>query len=239
MTRWQLLGVSTIGLVAGTAFAEEVQYGEASAGASTNLATRRALYPFALKPGKAPSDIVGVAIGSFKCDKVAPLTWVFYKDGTFTNGPTNRPDGGGTYRLPPGKTTADVIDMAAKGLSLYTWYKNGEASVGELGEGDDTCSSGVATSPWINREIDLAKKRGPYPFTSKLPKEDIVGIAIDDSNSKVFTYFKGNKVTTGTTDQLGQAGPFDVKLPPGKSASQILGIGIDGTNSWVFGFYAK
>jgi hypothetical protein len=240
--RMRLAQFALLGSLATTTslgLATDVQYGDVSAGSSADLGIHRAPYPFALPLGQTTSDVIGVAVASFKCPKLETQTWVFYRNGSFTRGPTHRPEATGTFRLPSGKTSADVLDMAAAGNVVYTWYKNGQVSAGRIATDDPECPpTRWFYPPKFISQVDLANERALYPYTSVLPREDIVGIGIHDATSKVYTYFRDGRYSIGTSDQLGKDGVYGYKLP-GKQPSQLIGVGIDGRNSWVFGFYSK
>ena len=68
--------------------------------------------------------------------------------------------------------------------------------------------------------------------------DQIVGIAIDDTNNLVFAWFTDGTVTAGSSKDLSSKRPGEkYKLPQGKNPSDIVGMGIDGTNNLVFAWY--
>lgn len=68
--------------------------------------------------------------------------------------------------------------------------------------------------------------------------EQLVGMAIDDTNNLVFGWYSDGTVTAGSSVDLSSKRPGDkYKLPTGKNPSDIAGMGIDGTNNLVFAWY--
>ncbi len=126
------------------------------------------------------------------------------------------------YRLPVGKTPADIVGMGIAGSNdhVYIWYVDG------------TVSSGTS---W-----DLDAYRSPYQYSlppGKTPK-DIVGMGIAGSNDHVYVWYTDGMVSSGTSRDLDNYRPlYKYSLPPGRTSSDLTGLGIVGSNDFAFAWY--
>ncbi|WP_437506366.1 M12 family metallopeptidase [Sorangium sp. So ce1099] len=157
--------------------------GYVSAGSSTELDSRRPLYPYTLPAGYTPFDIVGMSIAPAG-DRV--YTW--YDDGKFTIGTSADLDaiqGPTTYSLPTGYTTASIrgIGIAASTSAVYTWFSDGKRS------------SGTAA--------DLDANSAPVPYTLP-PGQTASEIGEIDISSvdNTYTWFTDQQKSVGSTVDL-------------------------------------
>jgi hypothetical protein len=170
--------------------------------------------------GKAPRDVVGMAYYKRPAEK-AGLIYAYYKDGTYSRSRSSQDlrnvTDTGTYRLPPGKTYADIVAMAwHKGSHqrLYTWYD------------DMTYSVGTVT--------DLGRYEVGKPFVyegsnSIVPRRiiDTAIHALSGGDPIVFTWFDTGRVVVGRPGDLTAGSRSDEYVAqPWRN---------DGAN--VFGFY--
>lgn len=223
------------GTVAGTiitlaVMASAINYGTVSAGTSVDLDNKRAIYNTALPPGKAVTDIVGVAITGDP-SKGDQIFLTFFKDGTFAKGVSNRLDkwGTGTYTLPAGKAPHNIVGIAAGKQHIFAFYNNGQVSGGY-----------VLPAFGPNKKVNFESYRKLYSYTVPVGVQphNIVGVAIDASNNWVFAWYNNGKVSAGTTDQLGSRRPLQAfTAAPGKSPFSIVGVGIASDKKWSFPIY--
>lgn len=179
---------------------------------------------FFLPENKHIDDIVGIAIDGNVPDK-GTLTFTWFRDLTVCAGSTTQLDHERslyTYRLPPGKTPDDIIDMAIDGTPsqgggrVYTWFKDGTVCVGT--------------------SSDLDRFRSPYTYrlpSGKTP-DDIVGIGIDGTvpdnlGGMVFVWFRDGTVCAGSSSDLDKyRSLYPYRLPTACSPSGIIAMAIAG-----------
>jgi hypothetical protein len=213
--------------------------GVVTAGTTVNLTKYRAgdqtCWP------KSAAKIVGMAVLSRP--DASSLAFTFYDDGTFGSGPTNSPDSSGwkgTWPLPAGYSHQDVVGIGATVDPAYAdcffahvYTKQGFVLNYKLG-----CGAGTQF-----KTLSLWTEPKPYTLAAKpgggfYSPGDLAGIAIDDSNSWVFAFYKDGNVSAGTSIKLDQyrKPSADAKYTPlpGKT---LIDFAIDGKNHYVFAFY--
>jgi len=166
-----------------------------------------------------PAAVVGMAIASSD-----DVVYAWYLDGTVSAGDSTnltsrrRPY---AYSLPPGKRSADIIDLAiARNDHVYAWYRDG------------TVSSGSSS------DLDLYRPPQPYSLPPGKSPEDIVGIGIAGSNDRVFVWYADGTVSSGNSRDLdASTPPQSFSLPAGRSAQHILAQGIAGSNDHVYTWF--
>lgn len=174
-----------------------------SSGLSNDLDAYKALYGYWPEVGIVAQDIAS---------DNAVYTW--YNNGTVTMGLSWSLDSStrGTYKytLPPGKTPADITEIAiASDDTVYTWYN------------DRTVSKG--------RTFDLDAIAAPTPYTlaPNQSPSTVVGIGIAKSTNWVYTWYKNGTVSVGRSWDLDSAvAPYPYSTAPGKSPASIVGMGI-------------
>jgi CubicO group peptidase (beta-lactamase class C family) len=179
---------------------------------------------FFLPENKHIDDIVGIAIdGNVSGNGTLTFTW--FRDLTVCAGSTTHLDDERTlytYRLPPGKTPDDIIDMAIDGTPaegggmVFTWFKDGTVCAGS--------------------SSDLDRYRAPYQYrlpAGKTP-DDIVGIGIDGTvpdnlGGMVFVWFRDGTVCAGSSGDLDTyRSLYPYTLPTACSPSGIIAMAIAG-----------
>ena len=165
---------------------------EVSSGTSTRLTEYRSTYTYSLQADKTPNNIVGIAIDS------SDLVWVWYDDYTLNVGSTGNLNGLAgplTYSLPADKSPNDIVAMAiAPGDTrvVYAWFVNGNTL---------TVSSG--------NPLDFYQNPASYTIAPGRSANEIVGIGIAKSNSRVYTWYndggKSNNPPSITIQSGGQS----------------------------------
>ena len=134
----------------------------------------------------------------------------------YSNGRSFDPDNNqGSYRIVNGKTGANIVGMGAIEVAgeeeplVYVYYDDGTYSTG--------------------RSFDPDNNRGNYSIPNGKTPNNIVGIGIipvvGEEEPLVHVYFDDGTYTTGRSfDPDNNEGNFS--LPNGKSASNIVGVGI-------------
>ena len=121
-----------------------------SSGTSVDLTAHRRPYTTVLKMGQQDFNVAGSAIvsgwaltGRDKPPFAAEVSYalVFYHDGTWSTGATNRVDsiGGGKYFLPKGKNPKDILGVGSSGIGgfnrrgfVFVWFNDGTACRGRF-----------------------------------------------------------------------------------------------------------
>jgi len=178
-----------------------------SKGSTRDLDRNGAVTPYALPPGLAPHDIVGMSIASDN------HVYAWYRNGTVSAGTRSnlayyRPPQ--PYSLPGGRVPNDILAIGiARDDHVYAWYRDGKVSAG------------------TSRDLD--KYRSPYGFV--LPPgwtpRDIVGIGIARDNH-VYAWYRDGMVSAGTTSDFDvYRSPYRYSLPFGRVPGDVVGMGID------------
>ena len=210
----------------------EAGSGTVSAGTSVDLDKYRKLYKTAYPANKGPYAVVETAL----CHPSGyhPIVLAFFNDGTFVEGHSDKLYiQKGTYKLPSGMTPSKVVGIACRNKTLYLWSRDKtlhQASVPALSK---------LMPDWVNvdKPIDFRKSVAlEYQTPPGERTSNIVGMAIDDSNGKVFTFFKNGKRSSGTTTKLGNK-TVPYTTAKWKTPDRIVGMAIDGANNFNFAFY--
>jgi len=236
-----------------------------SSGTSVDLTAHRRPYATVLKMGQRDFNVIGAAIvNAYVNDPDPPHSFrehayalVFYSDGTWSLGATNRVDsiGDGKYFLPKGKYPKDIVGVGIGGSLVFVWFGDGTVCRGRFA----LTSHNKDELGYVFQEgfVFHLKRHGTiycgvsgkgkhYGYSvahGKQPK-DVVAVAIDNSNSNtnpysmVFAYYRDGTVSAGTSDDLDNKRPAtEYRLPGDKSPKDIIDIGIDGFNHHVYAFY--
>ena len=206
--------------------------------------------------GQQDFNVAGTAIVrgitfTDKIWKVMSYALVFYHDGTWSTGATNRVDsiGGGKYFLPKGKYPKDIVGVGSSSDSVFVWFNDGTACRGRFPYNQESQFGGKGADkiyryylkPHGTIYCGVSGKEGKHYGYSvahgKQPK-DVVAVAIDSSNNMIFAYYRDGTVSAGTSDDLDNKRPAtEYRLPGDKSPQDIIDIGIDGFNHHVYAFY--
>ena len=177
---------------------------EVSSGTTRELTKYRSTYSYSLPPGKTPSNIVGIAIG---WNGSKDVVWSWYDDYTVYAGSTSDLDsvsGPIGYSVLSGKSVDDIVGIAAipvgSGNRVYTWYDDGAELV---------VSQGTF--------FDLGKySHGSFTTAIQRSADEIVGIGIAKSNSRVYTWYKdggeSNNPLLITIQSGGHSAPADAVI---------------------------
>jgi len=89
---------------------------------------------------------------------------------------------------------------------------------------------------------DLDYYTAPYGYSLPLGKsaDDIVGMAIAPSTSRVYTWYDDREVSSGNTADLDKyAAPYGYSLPPGYDPEDIVAMAIAKSTSRVYVWYSN
>jgi CubicO group peptidase (beta-lactamase class C family) len=185
-------------------------------GTSVDLDDHAAEEPFALPPGQAMIDIVGIAIAT-STDRV--YTW--FADGTVSQGYSKDLDlyaAPQPYTLPGTRTPQDVLGMGiGSDARTYTWYRDGMTSAGH--------------------STNLGAYGAPIAFTVATGEtfDDLIAIDIA-SDDRVYAWYRDGKRSIGTrTDLDAYSAAVAYALPPGQKIRHLVETAInssDKTYSW-------
>ncbi|MEM1182808.1 MAG: serine hydrolase domain-containing protein [Acidobacteriota bacterium] len=173
-----------------------------SIGTTSDLDARsNSLLPYALPPGKSPSDIVAMA-GS-----TSGGTFTWYRDGSFSCGTFDdlrSPEE--CYfeeitQLPPKQQMGFLVGVAVAGQSgkVYSWYEDGTRAVGHV--------------------FDLAAIDSGQPYQVGVGRRtySIRSMAIS-AHDRVYTFYSDNRVSRGTSLDLDpNNAEYDTSLAAGVS----------------------
>lgn len=183
-------------------------------GTSVDLDAYAAEEGFALPPGQAMVDIVGIAIAT-GTDHV----YAWFADGTVSSGYSKDLDYYAApvpYTLPGGRTPKDILGMGLDSNNrTHAWYRDGTVSVGST--------------------LDLDYYSAPVAFTVATGEtlDDLVGIDFA-SDDRVYAWYRDGKRSVGTiTDLDAHQAAVAFSLPPGQKTSHIVEMAI-ASNDMVY-----
>jgi CubicO group peptidase (beta-lactamase class C family) len=172
-------------------------------GTSLDLDAHEPEEGFALPPGQAMIDIVGIAIATGN-DHV----YAWFADGTVSSGYSKDLalyTAPAPYTLPSGRVPGDILGIGiASDSHTYTWYRNG------------TVSEGFS--------LDLDFHAAPVAFTVAAGEtlDDLVGIDFA-SDDRVYAWYRDGKRSIGTiTDLDAHQAAVAFTLPPNQKTSHIV-----------------
>jgi hypothetical protein len=199
--------VKTLSVYDRTALCQLYRNGEVSSGSSKDLDKHRSIYGYCLTNGKAPEDVVAIAIA-----KSDDHCYVWYDDGTVTSGKSFCLDAfrnSRSYSLAPGKTPNNIVGMGiSSDDKCYVWYDDG------------TVSSGTS------RNLDAYRSPYNYSLAPGKTPGDIVGMGIS-SDDKCYVWYDDGTVSSGTSKDLDKfRSPYNYSLAPGISRNDVVGMGI-------------
>ncbi len=235
-----------------------------SSGTSVDLKVHRSPYASALMIGwigQEDFNVVGAAIiwgptynEEHKPQNPSSYALVFYSNGWWSTGATNRVDsyGAGKYVLPSGKHPKDIVGIGfdenspsqkATGF-VFIWFSDGTACTGLFP------NSKTDHPPFyyvLERQgtiyCGVPDKQGQYygyygyTVASGKRHKDVVAVGIEKRNNLVFAYYRDGTVSAGTSDDLDSKRPATkYQLPTGMTPEDIIDIGI-AYNNHVYAFY--
>ncbi|MGK3967746.1 serine hydrolase [Sorangium sp. So ce118] len=166
---------------------------------------------FALPPGQAMIDIVGMAIATGN-DHV----YAWFADGTVSSGYSKDLDlytSPTPYTLPGGRTPEDIVGMGiASDSRTYTWYRDGKVSAGS--------------------STNLGFYSAPVAFTVAAGEtiDDLIGIDFA-SNDRVYAWYRDGKRSVGTlTDLDAHERAVAYTLPPNQKTMHVVEMAIAGND---------
>lgn len=172
-------------------------------GTSVDLDYYAAEEGFALPPGQAMIDIVGIAIATAN-DHV----YAWFADGTVSQGYSKDLDYYAApvpYTLPGSRTPKDVLGMGiASDARTYTWYRDGMVSTGH--------------------STNLGAYGAPVAFTVATGEtlDDLVGVDFA-SDDHVYAWYRDGKRSIGTiTDLDAYQAATTFTLPPNQKTRHIV-----------------
>lgn len=182
-----------------------------SVGTSVDLDYHAAEEQYALPPGQAMIEIVGIAIATAN-DHV--YTW--FADGTVSQGYSKDLDlyaAPQPYTLPGTRTPKDVLGMGiGSDGRTYTWYRDGMTSSGST--------------------TNLGAYGAPIAFTVAAGEtfDDLIAIDIA-SDDRVYAWYKDGKRSIGTrTDLDAHSAAVAYTLPPNQTTAHICETAISSTD---------
>lgn len=172
-------------------------------GTSVDLDAYAAEEGFALPPGQAMIDIVGIAIATAN-DHI----YAWFADGTVSSGYSKDLDYYAApvpYTLPGGRVPKDVLGMGiASDARTYTWFRDGMVSTGH--------------------STNLGAYGAPVAFTVATGEtlDDLVGIDFA-SDDHVYAWYRDGKRSIGTlTDLDAYQAAVAFTLPPNQTTRHIV-----------------
>lgn len=174
-----------------------------SVGTSLDLDAHTAEESFALPPGEAMNEIVGMAIA--KSDDHV-FTW--FANGTVASGYSRDLDlysAPAPFTLPGSRTAGDLVGTGiAPNGRVYAWYDDGTFSVGS--------------------STDLDLYSAPIAFTAAAGQTVADIVAIDlASDGDVYTWYRDGRRSVGTPADLdAQSAAVAYALPPGQKVSHLV-----------------
>jgi CubicO group peptidase (beta-lactamase class C family) len=176
-------------------------------GTSLDLAAHTAEESFALPPGQAMVDIVGLAIATSN-DHV----YAWFADGTVSSGYSKDLDyytSPTPYTLPGSRTPTDILGMGiASNGRTYTWYRDGKVSSGH--------------------STNLGAYTAPVTFTAATGEtvDDLIGIDFA-SDDRVYAFYRDGKRSIGTITELGaHQAATAFTLPSGQKILHVVEMAI-------------
>ncbi|XXY53236.1 serine hydrolase [Sorangium sp. So ce269] len=172
-------------------------------GTSVDLDAHAAEEGFALPPGQAMIDIVGLAIATSN-DHV----YAWFADGTVSSGYSKDLDhytAPVPYTLPGGRVPKDILGTGiASNARTYTWFRDGTVSAGH--------------------STNLGAYGAPVAFTVAAGEtlDDLVGIDFA-SDDRVYAWYRDGKRSIGTlTDLDAHQAAVAFTLPPDRKTRHIV-----------------
>jgi len=191
-----------------------------TAGTTQDLGAYRPAVGYALAPGLASRDVVGIGIASD--DRV----YVWYADGTVSSGTSRDLDAyrpAQSYALAPGKVPADVLDVAiASDDHVYVWYRDGTVSAGS------------------SRDLASYRPAAPFALPPGYDPRDVLAVGIAKSDDHVYAWYVDGMVSSGTSRDLGQyRAPYRFAAPVGTVPIDLVGADVAASDDHVYAWFGS
>ncbi len=151
----------------------------------------------------------------------------YLRDGYATCGATDYLSGRtNTYRqfsVAPGRAPANIVGMTQTGSLVCAFYDDGFVSCG--------------TQSGCNPVTDLDATRSPYRYTTAPGQAytNIVGMAGDDGNNRLYAWYRDGRVSSGTSDDLDRyRALYGYDLAGGQVPSNVVEMLADGSFTCAF-----